>query len=355
MFVERNGTRLVLGADPFFAEGFNCYFLAFCSDAVRRTTLRTAKELGANTVRSWAFLDSAAPHTGQVCFQYRTGDKIRQQDGPDGLGRLDQLISAAEEMELKLILPLVNYWGDFGGVPMYLDWLGVSREDPSEFFRSERARAAFKSWIDHLLSRRNILTGRLYCEEPAILAWELANEPRCFGERGREVLSDWFGQMSEFLKDRDSNHLLATGDEGFFHRNARSHLYNGTYGVDFEAVLRLPGIDFGTFHMYFEPWGESVASRFAHTWISDHLRAGVKAGKPVLLEEFGVSYGDCPGITPEARRGLYREWTQFMQTEGGAGALVWMLGSNSPEVCGFRDRYTVHGPDLVDTAEAETS
>jgi mannan endo-1,4-beta-mannosidase len=37
-----------------------------------------------------------------------------------GLERLDALIAAAEEADLRLILPLVNYWKDFGGVPQYL-------------------------------------------------------------------------------------------------------------------------------------------------------------------------------------------------------------------------------------------
>ena len=136
----------------------------------------------------------------QVGFQYLNENDIRQNNGPDGLGRLDHLIWAAEKLNVKLILPLVNYWPDFGGMPMYLDWLGLPKTDPAEFYRSPRARGAFRVWVDHILHRRNNITGRPYCEEPAILAWELANEPRSMGVDGRELLLDWIEEMSGFVK-----------------------------------------------------------------------------------------------------------------------------------------------------------
>jgi len=353
VFVRCCGTQLALGDDPFFAFGFNCYFLAFSSHAVQRSTLLSAKTLGANTIRSWAFLDLMSRAPGQVGFQYLSGGGIRQNDGPDGLGRLDRLISAAEELNLKLILPLVNYWPDFGGVPMYLDWIGLPKTDPAEFFRSNLARDAFRVWVDHVLNRRNRITERLYIDEPAILAWELANEPRCMGVGGRELLLDWIAEMSTFLKDRDSNHLLAVGDEGFFHRRGRSHLYNGTYGVDFEAILRLPSIDFGTFHMYLQHWGESLGSDFPQRWIRGHMEAANRAGKPVLLEEFGLSLDDDPDMTEAARQSLYRASTNQMRTEGGAGALIWMLGSDSEEAAGFRDRYTMYDRERTAMVEEE--
>lgn len=342
MLVQRSGTRLTLNGDSFFAEGFNCYFLSFCSDPIRQATVRSAKKLGANTIRSWAFLDSLASDSESVTFQSLNRGVIEQNDGADGLRRLDHLIASAEELDLKLILPLVNYWRDFGGMPMYLTWLGLPADDAAMFYRSRLARDALRTWIDHVLNRRNEISGRPYHDEPAVLAWELANEPRCLGEGGRELLLDWIGEMSEFIKQRDSNHLLATGDEGFFYRRKRSHLYDGTYGVDFEAILELSAIDLGTFHMYPQQWGESVSSGFPVRWIRDHIEAGARAEKPVVLEEFGVACDEQAGITDELRRALYSQWTDDMRTQGGAGALVWMLGNESPETASFRDKYTLN-------------
>jgi mannan endo-1,4-beta-mannosidase len=345
VFVQRSGTRLTLNGNTFFADGFNCYFLSFCSDAVRQATLRSAKQLGANTIRSWAFLDSSGADSAPITFQYSNGHAIVQNDGPDGLRRLDHLIASAEEMDLKLILPLVNYWPDFGGMPAYLTWLGLPPEDTAAFYHSLRARDAFRGWIDHLLNRRNEVSGRRYCEEPAVVAWELANEPRCIGEGGCELLLDWIGEMSQFAREQDSNHLLATGDEGFFNRRRRSHLYDGRYGVDFESTLALSTIDVGTFHMYPEHWGESSRSAFPRRWIRDHIQAGAKAEKPVILEEFGIACEEHGSMSDELRRAIYSRWTDQMRNEGGAGALVWMLGNNSPETEGFRDKYTLDGTE----------
>jgi mannan endo-1,4-beta-mannosidase len=341
VFVQRSGTRLTLNGTTFFAAGYNCYFLSFCSDAIREATLRNAKKLGANTLRSWAFLDSLSQDSGSVTFQYLNGDFSEQNDGPDGLRRLDHLITSAEALDLKLILPLVNYWPDFGGMPAYLSWLGLPADDPASFYRSARARNAFQVWIDHVLNRRNEISGRRYSEEPAVLAWELANEPRCTGEGGRELLLDWIGEISDFVRQQDSNHLLATGDEGFFCRRRRSHLYDGRYGVDFEAILGLDSIDLGTFHMYPQHWGEWANQRFPQRWIRDHIQAGAQAQKPVILEEFGLSCEEQAGITAESRRALYSEWINQMRDKGGAGALIWMLGNNSSETAGFRDKYTL--------------
>jgi mannan endo-1,4-beta-mannosidase len=234
---------------------------------------------------------------------------------------------------------------------MYLDWLDLPNADPAEFYRSPRAREAFRVWLDHVLNRRNNITGRPYREEPAILAWELANEPRSMGVGGRELLLDWIGEMSAFVKERDTNHLLGAGDEGFFNRRARSHLYNGTYGVDFEAILRLPVIDFGTFHMYLEHWGESLGSGFPQRWIRDHTEAAARAGKPVILEEFGLSFDEHPTMTEELRRAIYRDWADQVRTDGGAGALGWMLGNDSAETVGFRDKYTMYGREQTERVE----
>lgn len=38
-------------------------------------------------------------------------------------------------------------------------------------------REAFKGYVRALLLRRNAVTGRLYRDEPAIMAWDLCNEP----------------------------------------------------------------------------------------------------------------------------------------------------------------------------------
>ena len=349
MFVRTAGTQFLHSNQPFYAFGVNSYFLSFCSELSRRQTLLAAKELGATTVRSWAFLDIEDHAPGAPAFQYFSNGQICFDDGPDGLERLDALILAAEELNLHLILPLVNHWPDFGGMPLYLKWLRITG-GVGEFYRSPAAREAYGNWVEHVLTRRNTLTGRFYVEEPSIMAWELANEPRSDGIHGDDLLR-WIDDMSRFVKRLDGNHLLGAGDEGFFRKLSRSHLYNGTHGVDFNAILELPAIDFGTYHMYPQFWNQRDYLDFAARWISDHNDAARLANKPVLLEEFGLKE-DRSLAAVGSRDELYSRWLQQIREEGGAGALLWMLGHDDGDTKDFRDRFTImRGDELPATRE----
>ncbi len=334
--ISTRGTSFQLAGIDFFAFGVNCYFLGFCSEEVQAEILQQVAAAGMNTVRAWAFCDVSSREGGEPAYQFFADGKIQFNDGPSGLERLDSLIEMAERNGIYLLLPILNNWPDFGGTAFYQRALNLS-EDPSAFFRSEVARDAYRRWAEHLLTRRNTRTGRLYTDEPAILAWELANEPRCPASGGNSTLLEWVETMSNFLKTLDGNHLLAVGDEGFFRQRGRSrvgsHLYDGRYGVDAAAFINLPSIDFGTFHLYPEHWGLKPEGRAVGAWITDHLATGRLSGKPMQLEEFGT--------TDPGREALYGRWIGQLRKDGGAGALAWMLGSQHPAVAGFQDKYTL--------------
>ena len=55
----------------------------------------------------------------------------------------------------------------------------------------------------------------LHRDDPTILAWELANEPRCEGDYSGSILQDWLETSAEFMKSIDPKHLLTVGLEGF--------------------------------------------------------------------------------------------------------------------------------------------
>lgn len=359
-FVRTAGTSFVLNGAPFCVVGVNCYFLAWCGAAARDSTIQAIRATGANAVRVMAYLNAAGLPASGVAFQYSDGNSIILNEGPTGLQRLDALIAAAEQTGLRLILPLVNYWDDLGGMPTYLKWLFPNESLPvEEFYRRPEAKAAYQNYVAQILTRRNTVTGTLYRDSPAILAWELANEPRCAISGGRQLLLDWAAEMSQFVKrpENDPNHLLALGDEGFLrHNQPPNSLYTGEYGVDFEATLGIPEIDFGTYHFYPAPQQMNVHPSFADTWIRDHVAAAERANKPAVLEEYGIRIGDY-GVTSPADRDLwYASWQQSIANAGGAGDLLWMFGCTDPEVAGYRDDYTVYAgsdvPSLINHARA---
>ena len=348
-FVKTEGGRFVVQDEELRVAGVNCYFLSYCSDDARRDTLATIKASGANVIRSAAFLNFKERPESGPSFQYSSGGNIIINDGPDGLCRLDALIEAAEEQEFRLILPLVNYWDDLGGMRTYLDWLFPGQNlNVEEFYRRPEARAAFKNWIRSVLNRANSRTNGAYRDSPAIFAWELANEPRCTVPGGRELLLDWVRDMVRFIKDLDANHLVALGDEGFLrHDHPQNHLYTGEYGVDFEATLGVPGIDFGCFHFYPAVEQMNVPLEFGVTWISDHVDAGRRANKPVILEEYGIKIGDHEVTSSSERDKWYAAWRQSVYESGGAGDLLWMIGSHEASVARNRDDYTIYSAEEI--------
>jgi mannan endo-1,4-beta-mannosidase len=350
-FVGAAGTQFILDGNPFPAVGVNCYFLAYCSDASRRAAMLTARQMGAKVIRSWAFLDAAESQPGEVVFQCLENGVITSNDGASGLRRLDALIHAAEELDFKLILPLVNHWPDFGGMPMYLKWLGITG-DVSQFYSSLDARHAYRSWLEKILTRRNTITGRRYCDEPSIMAWELTNEARCDGHR--DLLLDWAGEMSSFVKQLDNHHLLALGDEGFIRQGVLRHhggeLYDGRHGTDFAAILDLPDIDFGGYHFYPQNWGYTSDLNFAEKWMQDHAAIGQRRGKPVIMEEYGLKLGDATVPDAAARNEWFGRWLASRPN-----ALLWMLGGSEEDTKGYRDEYFVLNGEEVPAIVAHSS
>jgi mannan endo-1,4-beta-mannosidase len=322
-FVQAKGTEFRLDDRPFFFAGTNIYYLPYQSGSMTGTALDAAQALGFPVVRTWGFsdvgaLDGAAP---DVYFQFwdPLSGAPAYNDGPTGLERLDSAINAARQRGLRLILPLVNNWRDFGGVDQYVSWYAL--DSHRDFFIDLRARRAYMNWVEHIVTRTNALNGLQYKNDDTIMAWELGNELRCPGDSA--ALIDWVGEMSAFLKGVDPDHLIGVGDEGFFRRPGNSDwAYDGSQGSDFEAFLEISSVDFGSFHMYPESWGKT--NDFAESWIKDHLDCCARANKPALLEEFGLR-------DASSRNAVYAGWLSQFNDRRGAGDLFWMLAAEQDD------------------------
>jgi mannan endo-1,4-beta-mannosidase len=349
-FIRANGNQFALNGQRFRVAGANNYYLGFESDAMVLSVFELAAGMGLNTLRTWAFLDCgiAAPGTMPASaqdgayFQWQnsTTGKPEVNDGANGLQRLDRTIFLAEQHGIHLILPLVNHWDDFGGVNQYLRWFGLTGRD--EFYRHPEVKNAYRNYIEHLLLRVNTRTGRQYRDEPAILSWELANEPRCGNP---DTLLEWADEMSSFVRGLDANHLIGVGDEGFFNHSFAfgRKLYNGSFGVDCERLLEIPAIDFGTSHLYPDYASGEAPAEFGARWIREHIEAAERVNKPMLIEEFGYRQ-EAGGI---ARDAVFRTWLRQISDNQGAGALLWMIAGDTSNGQRYpdHDRCTVYGPE----------
>ncbi len=317
--------------------GANIYYFAFSTADDQARLLDLACQARLNVLRIWAFndfkpqRDRALPADTDICFQFlRPGsDGPEPRDGPFGLERLDRAVKLAGERGIRLILTLTNYWPDYGGMPQYQEWLGLA--DLNDLYRDERAKSKFQDWVRALITRRNPLTGLSFAEDPTILAWEIANEPRSTGKTGSTgLLTAWLDELSQFVRQYAPNQLIAAGDEGFFANRAAGWgwLYDGSTGVNTESILALPEIDIGTYHLYPDVYApKHDPQTFGRRWIKAHLDAGLRAGKPVVLAEYGLP--DCP-----ERNRIYQARLDEIEAGHGGGDLVWMIG-----LAGMGDRF----------------
>jgi mannan endo-1,4-beta-mannosidase len=353
-FVDATGGRFTVDGTPLRFGGTNNYYLIYGTRAMVDDVFADARAMNLTVIRAWAALDigsldGSVPHIdggpkADVYFQYwnpATGAPAYN-DGPNGLERLDYALARAREFGIRLILPFVNNWREFGGIDQYVTWYRAQFHDA--FYTDPRIRQAYKNWITHLLNRTNTITGVKYKDDPTIFSWELGNEPRCInanlptsGQCTTQTLVAWAREMSAHVKSQDPNHMLSVGDEGFLARNRPSDWpYNAADGVDHEALTSLPNIDYGTFHLYPDHW--SRTPEWGTQWIKDHQAAADAYGKPVILEEFGMR--------DQARRdATYQTWTETVRSGTGDGWNFWILtgidwsGGLYPDYDGFRVIY----------------
>ena len=76
------------------------------------------------------------------------------------------------------------------------------------------AVSKYTQWQQHYgtvctcLHRRNTYNGRVYKEDPTIMAWDLLNEPReTSGNYGN--VQSWIDMMASFVKGQDPNHMAS--------------------------------------------------------------------------------------------------------------------------------------------------
>jgi mannan endo-1,4-beta-mannosidase len=344
---------------PFCFSGTNNYYIGYRDKAMVDDVFKQARAMGLKVIRTPAFIDRGSlddsvastdrnswePYgTKQgVYFQYwdPATKSVAYNEGSekdDGLGRLDYVLAKAAEYDVKLVLVLTNNWREFGGMDQYLKWFNL--EFHHQFYTDPKAKQAYKNYAAHLIERVNTITNVVYKNDPSIFAWELANQPRCrnFGQYDQlsdcraDMITSWVKEMSEHIQSLDESHMVAVGDEGFFNRPGEAtEQYNGKDGVDHEALLALGSIDYGTFHLYPDNW--STGTKWGNQWIIDHLAAAQKAGKPTVLEEYGivVKRDDKTGKVTggyDRRRTAYTNWNNLMLRGGGN---VLAPGRDRPE------------------------
>lgn len=384
-FAYTQGTRFMLDGSPFYYAGTNCYYLTFKSQEAVDSVFKDAEAMGLKVIRVWGNLDvgvktgttdsegkpvftnnnDGSGEKDGIYFQYFDKDlgKPVINEGKDGLQKLDYALYQAEKHGMKLLITFTNYWDAFGGMGQYVKWaqeLGISGLKKDDFYTNETLKGWYKDYVNGLLNHTNPYTGRKLKDEPSVFAWELANEPRCNTDAQCKdnILYNWAKEMSEYVKSVDPNHMVALGDEGFFNRpygyfdeyTTSNYAFYGAEGVDFEKLMTIDTLDFGTPHLYLDQWGmkHTGTGQDDLLWFKIHGETCAELDKPVILEEFGLT-------NRTIRDSEYAQWFEVLEgnvydTVEYAGTNYWMIasyidGALYPDY----DQYTVYGPEGTET------
>ncbi|KAJ7837516.1 glycoside hydrolase [Mycena olivaceomarginata] len=320
-FVTTRGADFELDGSPFAFVGANSYWLPLLTSAQDvEATFQQMHDAGVKVLRTWGFnaINSSelagALQSNLTYYQVWNDGDWTLNDGSQGLQRLDNVLKVALKYDIK-------------GLELYVDHIAPGASAHDVFYTDPRMIASYQRYVKTIVNR--------YKNSPAIFAWEMMNEARCLGDLPSSsacsaplgTLPKWYREQSDFIRSLDPHHLITTGGEGhFFWKNpafSSDYNFNGQAGEDFDLDLTLPNVDFATYHMYPQTWiflaPISSVESWGLFWIDAHAKAAKKAGKPLVLEEFGVT-GEANKTT------IYPSWVgRALDTNH--GIMPWQFGA----------------------------
>ncbi|MEO7048269.1 MAG: cellulase family glycosylhydrolase, partial [Ferruginibacter sp.] len=216
---------------------------------------------------------------------------------------LDYLLSEMGKRKMKAVLYLSNTWEWTGGFLQYLNWNGLipdsilrrkltwdeQRDYTSKFYSCKECIEEERTVVKKIVSRTNSITHKKYSDDPTIMSWELANEPRPMRPTAIDDYKKWIASNAALIKSLDKNHLVTTGAEGDI----------GTENMEtYSAIHQLKNIDYATIHIWPKNWSwfkdtsmaKNMNTILTNTtdFIKRHVAVMQKLNKPLVIEEFGL-------------------------------------------------------------------
>jgi len=255
---------------------------------------------------------------------------------------LDRFLVELGKRDMQAVLYLNNSWEWSGGYGQYLEWATGEKalipvldgywpfmQQMRKFQTSKEAQELFYNHVRAIVGRTNSLTGKPYKEDPAIFAWQIGNEPRCFSSEKeyQDGFIAWLTESARIIKELDPNHLLSTGSEGLWGCEQDEALL--------ERVCTVPGVDYMTIHIWPYNWNWAKADSLeadlpeamqkTAEYIGLHHELGCRLGQPVVLEEFGFPRdGFSPSMEATTRaRDTYYAYVFSQVGEMLQGANFW--------------------------------
>lgn len=311
-FVQVVGRQFQLQGKPYYFVGANMWYGAYLGSAgATGNQARLIEELdilkarGITNLRILASSESSELQRGVKPTILKDSKGALDQDLLKGL---DFLLAEMAKREMKAVLYLNNFWQWSGGMSQYVAWFtGRPVVDPDVtgnwtefmdnsalFYTIPEAQNLYQSVIKKIITRVNTVTGITYYNDPTIMSWQLANEPRPGSDSSAKKYANnfiqWIHVTAKYIKSLAPNQLVSTGNEGYMGSGQLLGLYEKSHASAY--------VDYLTFHMWIKNWGwfdvmnaeETYAPALvrAKKYLQQHVDVAVRMNKPIVLEEFGI-------------------------------------------------------------------
>ena len=181
--------------------------------------------------RDFKIIKNAGLNTIRIFIPYEDFGKAEVKE--EKLAMLKETLNMAEENGLKTVITLFDFYGDYS----IMDWT----------LTHEHARQIVSRFKDH----------------PAIMAWDVKNEPDLdFESRGEERVVNWLKFLIWQIRKADPNHLITIG-----------------WSAPEAATTLKDAVDLVSFHYY----------KDIEKLSQDYKVLTQKISKPLVLQEYGIS------------------------------------------------------------------
>lgn len=363
-FVKQSDGKFKLDNKEYYYIGTNYWYgpyLGLIKDPVKgvkrlEAELDFLKAKGVTNLRVLAGVEGE----GQINGVKRVEPPLQVKQGKFNVAALDGLDILLDEMgkrNMKAVIFLSNNWEWSGGFLQYLNWNGLiadsvlrrklnwdeMRDYVSEFYSCKTCIQAYLKQVSFILNRKNKVNHLQYKNDPAIMAWELANEPRPMRPSANDQYNQWINTTAAFIKKIDRKHLITLGVEGEM----------GTEGIEeFEKIHSDNNIDYLTIHIWPKNWGwfkgTDISASFNNVkertvaYLDKHETVAKKLNKPLVIEEFGLPR-DGHSFSPESSitlrdqyyAAIFNIWKESKEKHGViAGCNFWTFGGSVKPVKG---------------------
>lgn len=327
-FVQVKDGHFVRDGIPYYYVGTNFWYGAILgSEGQGGNRARLCKELDRMKAMGIDNLRILVGSDGQRGIKTKVEPTLQEAPGVYNdtiLAGLDYLLMEMGKRRMVAVLYLNNSWEWSGGYGYYLEQAGEGKaprpdEDGYPAFMKfvaryatcEKAHQLFYDYVRFILSRTNRYTGLKYTDDPAIMSWQIGNEPRAFSTEALPAFEKWLAEASALIRSLDANHLVSIGSEG-------SWGCENDYGV-YERICADKNIDYCNIHLWPYNWGWAradhlvedlaVSCRNTKDYIDRHLAICARLSKPLVMEEFGYprdGFSFSLSSTTEGRDGYYK-------------------------------------------------